>query len=126
MISFLSTQVIIDEKFFNHSFVYPNFSSEELALQDFIASDLLEVSHKKALEKSGEWRSDLSRGGLGGGAEGCVWNAGVEIADYRRGWGWEQRLALWRVEGGRDLLLCGSRILIPLRQLPVQYGLCDI
>ncbi len=43
-----------DEKFFHHSFVYPDFSAEVGALQDFIAADLIEVSMKKALEKLGE------------------------------------------------------------------------
>lgn len=45
--------MIIDEKFFRHSFVYPDFSSEEETLQEYIATDLLEISHKKALERSG-------------------------------------------------------------------------
>ena len=47
-------QVIIDEKFFTHSFGYPDFSAEDQSLQDYIAGDLLEVSHKRALERSGE------------------------------------------------------------------------
>ena len=47
-------QVTIDEQFFHHSFVYPDFSAEPKDLQEFIAADLLEVSHKRALERSGE------------------------------------------------------------------------
>lgn len=47
-------QVTIDEKFFHHSFVYPDFSSESQELQQYIAKDLLEVSHKRALEHSGK------------------------------------------------------------------------
>ena len=47
-------QVTIDEQFFHHSFVYPDFSAEQKDLQEFIAADLLEVSHKRALERSGE------------------------------------------------------------------------
>lgn len=46
-------QIIIDEKFFHHSFVYPDFSTEVAELQEYIAKDLLEMSHKRALEKSG-------------------------------------------------------------------------
>ena len=48
-------QVTIDDKFFQHSFVYPDLSSESDDLQEYIASDLLEISHKRALETSGEW-----------------------------------------------------------------------
>lgn len=46
-------QLTIDDQFFRHSFIYPDFSSEPEALQQFIASDLIETSHKNHLEKSG-------------------------------------------------------------------------
>ena len=44
----------IDEQFFHHSFSYPDFSDESEELQEFIASDLLETTHKKALERFGQ------------------------------------------------------------------------
>jgi hypothetical protein len=63
----------IDEKFFHHSFSYPDFSDESEELQEFIAIDLLETTHKKALEKSGQWqagRKGEGRKGRGGGPGG--------------------------------------------------------
>lgn len=56
-------QIIIDDKFFNHSFVYPDLSSEEVELQEYIAKDLLEISHKRALERSGRlnWWTSTGR-----------------------------------------------------------------
>ncbi len=53
IIIYLYPQVSFDEKFFHHSFVYPDFSAEDGALQEFIAADLIEVSMKKALERLG-------------------------------------------------------------------------
>ncbi len=53
-INYIYPQVTFDEKFFHHSFVYPDFSAEVGALQEFIAADLIEVSMKKALERLGE------------------------------------------------------------------------
>ena len=47
-------QTVIDEQFFRHSFVYPDFSSLEQELQEFIASDLIDVSIKNSLERNGE------------------------------------------------------------------------
>ena len=55
----------IDEQFFHHSFSYPDFSDESEELQEFIANDLLETTHKKALERSGEWERERERGGGG-------------------------------------------------------------
>lgn len=46
-------QLMINDQFFRHSFVYPDFSTETEELQEFIANDLLEGTHKKALERSG-------------------------------------------------------------------------
>ena len=47
-------QTVIDDQFFRHSFVYPDFSSLEGELQEFIAGDLIDVSLKGSLEKSSE------------------------------------------------------------------------
>ena len=56
-------QIIIDEKFFHHSFSYPDFTEESNELQTFIDEDLLETSHKKALERSGEEEREAGREG---------------------------------------------------------------
>ena len=47
-------QTVIDDQFFRHSFVYPDFSCEPQDLQEFIASDLIDVSVKTSLEKNSE------------------------------------------------------------------------
>ena len=47
-------QTVIDDQFFRHSFMYPDFSALAQDLQEFIASDLLDVSIKTSLEKSSE------------------------------------------------------------------------
>ena len=44
----------IDEKFFQHTFLFPDVSGQEpLGFVEFLSSDLLELSHKSALEKTG-------------------------------------------------------------------------
>ena len=47
-------QTIIDDHFFRKSFVFPDFSKESADLQEFIASDLIDVSVKSNLEKNSE------------------------------------------------------------------------
>ena len=47
-------QTVIDDHFFRHSFVYPDFSSLDTGLQEFIAADLMDISLRASLEKSGE------------------------------------------------------------------------
>lgn len=44
---------LIDEKFFHHSFMLPDFSSYEEEFQHFLKSNLIESSHLVNLEKSG-------------------------------------------------------------------------
>ena len=46
-------QLTINDQFFRHSFIYPDFSAETEELQEFIAKDLIEATHKKTLERSG-------------------------------------------------------------------------
>ena len=67
-VSEFSLQMTIDERFFHHSFSYPDFSEESDDLQQFIANDLFEMTHKKALERSGEEK--------GGEGDGCSDNIG--------------------------------------------------
>lgn len=44
----------IDEKFFQHTFLFPDVSGQEPpGFVEFLSSDLLELSHKSALEKTG-------------------------------------------------------------------------
>lgn len=50
----LEEQVMIDDQFFRHSFVYPDFSLEPEDLQEFIVADLVDLSHRNALERSGK------------------------------------------------------------------------
>ena len=47
-------QTVIDDQFFRHSFIYPDFSSQPEDLQRFIASDLIDVSIKVSLERNSE------------------------------------------------------------------------
>lgn len=44
---------LIDEKFFHHSFMLPDFSSYTEEFQQFLKADLIESSHLLNLEKSG-------------------------------------------------------------------------
>lgn len=43
-------QTVIDDQFFRHSFVYPDFTSLEQGIQEFIAADLIDVSLRRSLE----------------------------------------------------------------------------
>ena len=45
-------QTVIDDQFFRHSFVYPDFSSLNEGLQEFIAADLIDISLRNSLEKN--------------------------------------------------------------------------
>ena len=47
-------QTVIDDQFFRHSFVYPDFSSLDSGLQEFIAADLIDISLRTSLEKTSE------------------------------------------------------------------------
>ena len=47
-------QTVIEDQFFRHSFVYPDFSSLESELQEFVAADLIDVSLRISLENSSE------------------------------------------------------------------------
>ena len=55
---------VIDDKFFQHTFLFPNVSMfTPSELMEFLANDLLEISHKKSLERTG---------GCGRGVGGCA------------------------------------------------------
>ena len=43
----------IDDKFFHHTFVFPDVSFDERDYAEYLMNDLLEISHKTVLEKSG-------------------------------------------------------------------------
>ena len=43
---------MFDEQFFRHSFLYPDITGENQEIQDFVAEDIIEISHKSVLEKS--------------------------------------------------------------------------
>ena len=75
--SSLIIQIIIDEQFFHHSFVYPDFSTEDAELQEYIAKDLLEISHKRALERSGEGGGEGEGGGFEVFHKGALEKIGV-------------------------------------------------
>ena len=47
-------QTVIDDHFFRHSFVYPDFSSLALNVQEFIAADLIDISLRNPLENNRE------------------------------------------------------------------------
>ena len=47
-------QTVIDDQFFRHSFVYPDFTSLDSGLQEFIAADLIDISLRNSLEKTSE------------------------------------------------------------------------
>ncbi len=86
-------KVTIDDKFFRHSFIYPDLSSEPEALQQFIATDLIETAHKLALEKAGTlWVT-------GGWGKGVGQGEGLAEVWSRRDWGGEGRGV-----GGREAL----------------------
>lgn len=44
----------VDEKFFQHTFLFPDVTGQDpLDFVEFLSNDLLELSHKSALEKTG-------------------------------------------------------------------------
>ena len=81
--------------------MYPDFSSEGTDLQEYIASDLLETSHKRALERSGEEGREEGEGGRKGGKgrEGGAMaraGGGGGVGLWEQGWV-AGRVALWYV-----------------------------
>ena len=63
-------QTVIDDQFFRHSFVYPDFTSLDSGLQEFIAADLIDISLRNSLEKTSESPQSLSVCVCGGGGRG--------------------------------------------------------